>query len=114
MTVVVKYVVVRNGKEVMTFSSKKEADAHDKMLEIAEGLFEFLQKAEPDIAADKLDELSFFIAKNRDQFAKLLKGGRPTAEQAAAPAPSSKNASPPQSAGEKALKRAKPKAAEAA
>ena len=46
MAVVIQYVVVRNGKEVMTFTSKKEADAHDKMLEIAEGLYDFLHQAE--------------------------------------------------------------------
>ena len=34
MAVIVKYIVVRNGEEKMTFATKKEADAHDKMLDI--------------------------------------------------------------------------------
>ncbi|HCP97002.1 MAG TPA: damage-inducible protein YebG, partial [Pseudoalteromonas sp.] len=33
MAVVVKYVVERNGVERMTFTTKKEADAYDKMLD---------------------------------------------------------------------------------
>ncbi len=32
MAVIVKYVVVRDGKEDMIFTTKKEADAYDKML----------------------------------------------------------------------------------
>ena len=40
MAVIVKYIVVRNGVEKMTFATKKEADAHDKMLDIADNLYE--------------------------------------------------------------------------
>ena len=36
MAVIVKYVVERNGEEKMTFTSKSEADAYDKMLDMAE------------------------------------------------------------------------------
>jgi len=36
MAVIVKYIVVRNGEEKMTFATKKEADAYDKMLDIAD------------------------------------------------------------------------------
>ena len=35
MAVIVKYVVVWNGKEDMVFATKQEAEAHDKMLAIA-------------------------------------------------------------------------------
>ena len=38
MAVEIKYVVVRNGEEKMTFVSKKEADAYDKMLDMADEL----------------------------------------------------------------------------
>lgn len=77
MAVVVKYVVIRSGKEEMTFTTKKEADAYDRMLDIAEGLYNFLHTAEIDIADEKLDDLTFFMAKHREQLAKLLKGGKP-------------------------------------
>lgn len=84
MAVVVKYVVIRNGKEEMTFATKKEADAYDRMLDIAEGLYTFLHAAEVDIADEKLDDLTFFMAQHRDQLAKLLKGGKPDAAAAKA------------------------------
>ena len=84
MAVVVKYVVIRNGKEEMTFTTKKEADAYDRMLDIAEGLYNFLHSAEVDIADEKLDDLAFFMAKHREQLAKLLKGGKPDAAEAKA------------------------------
>ena len=35
MAVEVKYVVIREGEEKMSFTSKKEADAYDKMLDMA-------------------------------------------------------------------------------
>ena len=38
MAVEIKYVVVRNGEEKMTFVSKKEADAYDRMLDLADEL----------------------------------------------------------------------------
>ncbi len=45
MAVIVKYVVERNG-EKMTFTSKAkaEADAYDKMLDMADELFELLKR----------------------------------------------------------------------
>jgi dsDNA-binding SOS-regulon protein len=76
MAVIIKYVVVRDGKEDMIFTSKKEADAYDKMLDIAERLNDFLQAAEVDIAEDKLDELAFFMAQHREPIGKLLRGGQ--------------------------------------
>lgn len=36
MAVEVKYVVIREGEEKMLFTSKKEADAYDKMLDTAD------------------------------------------------------------------------------
>ncbi|WP_371830664.1 YebG family protein [Candidatus Entotheonella palauensis] len=59
----------------MIFTTKKEAEAYDKMLDIAERLNEFLQTAEVDIAEDKLDELSFFMAQHREPIGRLLRGG---------------------------------------
>jgi dsDNA-binding SOS-regulon protein len=96
MAVIVKYVVVRDGKEDMIFTTKKEADAYDKMLDIAEQLHDFIQASEIGIAADQLDDLTFFMAQHRDQIGRILKGGAPevakktraSKDQAAAPAAS--------------------------
>lgn len=85
MAVIVKYVVVRNGKDDMIFSTKKEAEAYDKMLDIAERLYAFLHTAELDIADDTLDNLSFFMAQHREQLGTLLKGGQLKKPTAGAP-----------------------------
>jgi len=90
MAVIVKYVVVFDGKEDMIFSTKKEAEAHDKMLDIAERLYAFLQAAEINIAEDTLDALTLFMAQHREQIGTILKGGRlktpdVSAQQAALP-----------------------------
>ncbi len=45
MPVIVQYIVVRDGDEKMTFATKKEADAYDKMLDIADNLFDFLENS---------------------------------------------------------------------
>ncbi len=76
MAVIVKYVVVRDGKEDMIFTTKREAEAYDKMLDVAEQLQAFLQAAEVDVPEDTLENLTFFMAKNRDELGKLLKGGK--------------------------------------
>jgi len=94
MAVIVKYVVVRDGKEDMIFTTKKEADAYDKMLDIAEQLHDFMQTSEIDIAVEQLDDLTFFMAQHRDQIGSILKGVAPDVakktrapkEQAEAPA----------------------------
>jgi len=84
MAVIVKYVVVRDGKQDMIFTTKKEADSYDKMLDIAEHLYEYLQSAEIDIADNTLDALTFFMAEHRDQIGTLLKGGKLDARAARA------------------------------
>ena len=84
MAVIVKYVVVRDGKQDMIFTTKKEADAYDKMLDIAERLYDYLHSAEIDIADNTLDALTFFMAEHRDQIGTLLKGGKLEAKAAKA------------------------------
>ncbi len=77
MAVVVKYIVVRDGVEKMTFTSKKEADAYDKQLDIADNLIELLAGAELSIPEESLDELAFFLAQNAADAITILKGGSP-------------------------------------
>jgi dsDNA-binding SOS-regulon protein len=76
MAVIVKYVVVSDGKEDMIFSTRKEAEAHDKMLDIAERLYAFLQTAQSNIAEDTLEALTWFMAQHREQLGTILKGGK--------------------------------------
>ena len=77
MSVEVRYLVVREGKEVAMYSSKKEADAHDRMLDIALVLSTFIQKAESvHMDEEVLEELCVYLSKNRDELIQILKGGQ--------------------------------------
>ena len=78
MAVIVKYVVISHGKEDMVFNTRKEAEAHDKMLDIAERLYAFLHAAELNIDEDTLDALTLFMAQHREHIGTILKGGRLT------------------------------------
>lgn len=66
MAVIVKYVVERNGEEKMTFTSKAEADAYDKMLDMADELFELLGKSALIEDEAKQEELAMFLAQNKE------------------------------------------------
>ncbi len=76
MAVIVKYIVVRNGEEKMTFATKKEADAYDKMLDIADNLFEFLESSKIKLSENQLEDISLFLAENSDTVIPILRGGR--------------------------------------
>ncbi len=77
MAVIVKYIVVRNGEEKMTFATKKEADAYDKMLDIADDLYEFLETEDIKLSETQLEDISLLIAKNRDKLVPILRGIKP-------------------------------------
>jgi uncharacterized protein len=78
MTVEVRYLVVRDGKEVAMYLTKKEADEHDKMLDIASAIAGFIQQAESlALDEDTLEELSIYLSKNREELMRLLKGVKP-------------------------------------
>lgn len=74
MAVIVQYVVEREGKPVMTFTSKKEADAYDKMLDMSDELFSLIESSGIDIEDKNKEDLSIFLAKNKDVLSRLMKG----------------------------------------
>ena len=67
MAVIVKYVVERNGEEKMTFTSKAEADAYDKMLDMADELFTLLENSKIIEDDNQKEELSMYLAQNKDE-----------------------------------------------
>jgi dsDNA-binding SOS-regulon protein len=85
MAVIVKYIVVRNGEEKMTFATKKEADAHDKMLDIADNLFNFLESVKVKLDETQLEEVSLLIAQNRDELMPILRGINPNKKPSSKP-----------------------------
>ncbi|MBR9727850.1 YebG family protein [Shewanella intestini] len=74
MAVITKFVVVREGEEKMTFTTKKEADAYDKMLDISDNLIPFIEKADIGLQEVDCEKLAFYLAQNKDELANLLKG----------------------------------------
>lgn len=91
MAVEVKYVVVRNGEEKMTFANKKEADAYDKMLDLADSLGEWLQQAPVTLEEEQREALSFFLAEQKEALSQILRGAAPQ-EAAKKPAKAKKTA----------------------
>ncbi len=77
MAVITQFIVVRDGVEKMTFASKKEADAYDKQLDIADNLMEFIEKAGVELDGAVAEELSLLLAKEAATVGQILKGGKP-------------------------------------
>lgn len=74
MAVIIKYIVERKGVEKMTFTSKKEADAYDKMLDSADQIALFLSESPVSLDDQQLEELGLYVASNRDILQNLFKG----------------------------------------
>ncbi|WP_455915592.1 YebG family protein [Pantoea agglomerans] len=73
MAVEIKYVVVRKGEEKMTFASKKEADAYDKMLDMAEAFSDWLSVAPLEMEEPQREALGMFLAENKDAVQHILR-----------------------------------------
>lgn len=74
MAVIIKYIVERKGVEKMTFTSKKEADAYDKMLDSADQLAAFLAESSVTLDDNQLEELGLYLASNKEVVTSLFKG----------------------------------------
>ncbi|GAA6129780.1 YebG family protein [Halopseudomonas sabulinigri] len=67
-------IVYRSSRDPeQLFMDKAEADRHDKMLELAETLGEVLQQAVPELGEKLAEEVSIYMARHRDLFAKAFK-----------------------------------------
>ena len=55
------------------FMDKAQADRHDKMLELAEARGEVLQAAVPALGEQLAEEVSIYMARHREVFAKAFK-----------------------------------------
>ena len=96
MAVEVRYHVIRDGEEVAVYLTKKEADEHDKMLDIAFALSEFISRA-PQVALDEdaLEELTIYLAENRAEVIRILRALKPKKPPASKPeAPAAPKSTP--------------------
>ena len=76
MAVEIKYVVVREGQEKMAFANKKDADAYDKMLDLAGVLGEWLQQSPVGLDDVQSEALGMWLAEHKDQLSGVLKSGK--------------------------------------
>jgi len=74
VAIIIKYIVERKGVEKMTFTSKKEADAYDKMLDSADQLAEFIGASTVTLDDQQLEELGLYLASNKEIVMSLFKG----------------------------------------
>lgn len=65
MAVEIKYVVIREGEEKMSFASKKEADAYDKMLDLAEVLNDWLVASPLEMDDVQRDTMAMWLAEKK-------------------------------------------------
>ncbi|MFT5547117.1 YebG family protein, partial [Rheinheimera aquimaris] len=80
MAVIIKYVVERNGAEKMTFTSKAEADAYDKMLDTADELSSFLTATELMSNEKQTEALALYLAQHKDDLLIALGAKKPAAK----------------------------------
>ncbi|WP_313653396.1 YebG family protein [Pantoea sp.] len=73
MAVETKFVVVRKGEEKMTFANKKEADAYDKMLDMAEAFTDWLLQQQPDMGESQAETLGLLMADQKDAVQHILR-----------------------------------------
>lgn len=73
MAVVTLYMSDRDPEQRM-FKSKKEADEHDKKLELAENLTAFISQQVEAVDDDLAESLGMLIAENKDRIMQAFKG----------------------------------------
>lgn len=76
MAVEVKYVVIWEGEEKMSFTSKKDADAYDKMLDTADLLDTWLEQSPVAMEDEQREALSLWLAEQKDVLSTILKTGK--------------------------------------
>ncbi len=81
MAVIVKYVVERNGVEKMTFAAKSEADAYDKMLDMADDLFVVLGASQLITDENMQETLALYLAQHKDDVLQALGAKAKTAKK---------------------------------
>lgn len=114
MAVEIKYVVIREGEEKMSFASKKEADAYDKMLDLAEVLNDWLVASPLEMDDVQRDTMAMWLAERKEALQHILRVGRlpeqeTPAQDASAPSATAETSPAGDDAVPHGPKRAKPR-----
>jgi len=83
MAVETKFVVVRKGEEKMTFANKKEADAYDKMLDMADAFTDWLLQSELEIDESLAENIALRLAEQKDTVQHILRTSKLPEDEAA-------------------------------
>lgn len=87
MAVIVQYIVERNGEHLMTFPTKKEADAYDKILDIADEIAALLRTGDLGLDDQQTEATALHLAQHGNEAMRILKGVKPkTPKPKASPA----------------------------
>lgn len=70
----VKACYMSDRDESRLFTSKKEADAYDRMLELAENITAVMEHRFPTLGEKVSEEIGLFIASEQELFARAIKG----------------------------------------
>jgi dsDNA-binding SOS-regulon protein len=73
MAVETKFVVVRKGEEKMTFASKKEADAYDKLLDMADAFTDWLLQSGMQMDETQAENLGLYLAEQKEAVQHILR-----------------------------------------
>lgn len=73
MAVETKFVVVRKGEEKMTFANKKEADAYDKMLDMADAFTDWLLQSGLEVDEALAENIALHLAEQKDTVQHILR-----------------------------------------
>ncbi|MHA0863177.1 YebG family protein [Enterobacter wuhouensis] len=103
MAVETKFVVVRKGEEKMTFASKKEADAYDKLLDMAEAFTDWLFQSGMEMEEKQAEDLGLYLAEQKETVQHILRTSKLPDLSAAAPAEDAE----PEAAGGKKIRAVK-------
>ena len=77
MPVIIQYVVERDGEAKMTFASKQQADAYDKMLDTADELSRFLAGSSLISDEQQTEALALYLAQHKDELLVALGAKKP-------------------------------------
>lgn len=72
MAVVTLYMSDRD--DAKTFTSKKDADAYDKMLELAESISQFVSTRIDGLSEQHSEDIGLLLARHKDQLSTAIKG----------------------------------------
>ena len=112
MAVEIKYVVIREGEE-KCLCQQKEADAYDKMLDLAEVLNDWLVASPLEMDDVQRDTMAMWLAERKEALQHILRVGRLPEQETPAQDASARRL-PPRLRGDDAVPAAKARKAKAA